>query len=86
MTEYDSSKRSQEKRRTTPSEFGSECPNCGEPFDSGATGYIYDDEKTGVNVRSWVRLCTGPPPEFADAFASKGVFCYIHKDEHIDIE
>jgi len=87
MIEYDTAKRSQAKRQMLPDTFGGECPNCGEPFDSGSSGIFYPEE-SGVDVRSWVRICTGEiPGEWFDVPATERdmPFVYVHKDEHMEV-
>jgi len=87
MSEYNDSDVSREKRAMLPDSFGESCPNCGEPFDAGSSGILYP-ENVGTDVRSWVRLCTGPIPD-GDWFAVPVIerdmpFAYVHKDEHLD--
>jgi hypothetical protein len=88
MSEYNTARRSQTKRQMLPDTFGRECPICGESFDTGSSGIFYPKE-SGVDVRSWVRICTGPiPDEWSDVAPTERdiPFVYVHKDEHISVK
>lgn len=85
--QYDTSDASQVKRSLLPDVFGASCPNCGDPFDAGSSGILYQ-ELSGTDVTSWVRICTGPIPnqnwfDIPDE-QTELPFVYVHKDEHLE--
>jgi len=82
MSEHDTNKISQEKRRLLPDSAGDECPVCGDPFDVGSTGYLFKDRST--ECFAWVRVCVGSKPEYMPEVEEDAQFCYVHKDEHLE--
>jgi len=83
-----SSKLSQRKRNALTDTFSRECPSCGEPFDAGHSGIMFPQEQS-IDCIPWVRVCFGPIPNDwfdVDNEYANLPFCYIHTDEHVDVE